>query len=318
MITNILLPLDGSALAERPLPYAARLAKATRARLRLLYVTSGVPASPARAREELDNAARIEYLAQDLRRQGVQATTRTMPADTPATAILDAAGDSPADLIVMSTHGRSGIGRWLYGSVADEVLRQAAVPVLLISAACHQPWPEDRPLKVLVPLDGSDLSEAALGPARALSEAVGATLLYLGVVVESTDAVALLDPIGVTIRQASPRPYEEAQAYLAQMSATPGPGQPSPDVLVDIGDPSSSIAKIARQEGVDLIVMATHGRTGLARLTMGSVATTTVQRAHVPILLVRPQELSLRAVEQADEGAAAPELVQAWPPIGTR
>jgi hypothetical protein len=84
--------------------------------------------------------------------------------------------------------------------------------------------------------------------------------------------------------------------------------------LVDVGTPASTISKVARQESVDLIVMATHGRTGLARLTMGSVATTTVQQAHTPVLLVRSPGLELPATEStADPDVMTPS---AWPPIG--
>ena len=82
----------------------------------------------------------------------------------------------------MSTHGHGGLGRWLYGSVADEVLRRVPVPVLLVSAVCAQTWAQDQPLRVVAPLDGSDLAEEALGPARDLAATLGNELLLLGVV----------------------------------------------------------------------------------------------------------------------------------------
>jgi nucleotide-binding universal stress UspA family protein len=316
MIANILVPLDGSALSERALPYATALARRANARLRLYHVTTDI-GSPADIRAELDIEARTDEIASQLRAQGIQATAVSAPVYLTVQAILSAATNPPADLIVMSTHGRGGLGRWLYGSVADEVLSQADVPVLLVSAACHHPWPEDRPLKILVPLDGSDLSEAALGPARLLSHTLEANLLLLRVIEEDADADWRFEPEHLAIDRTSPPAIEVAQQYLQEFAEVTGPITSAVDMLVDTGDPSVAIAATAEKEGVDLIVMATHGRTGLARLTMGSVATTTLQRANVPILLIRPAGLERSGVEPAGEGPDK-ALPEAWPPIGTR
>lgn len=316
MIANILVPLDGSALAERALPYAATLAKTSNARLCLYHVASDV-SSPSDVRAELDTAARLEQLAAQLRAQSVQATARTASVNPAATSILGAASDPPADLIVMSTHGHGGLGRWLYGSVADQVLSQANVPVLLVSAACDHPWPQDRPLKILVPLDGSDLSEAALGPARVLSHTLGANLLLVRIVEQDADDAWRFDATRLAIRRMTPDQVQEAQEYLGGIADLPGPTTGPIDVLVDSGDPSSAIATTAAREDIDLIVMATHGRTGLARLTMGSVATTTLQRSHVPILLMRPLAPAQTTSEAPMESieATRPEV---WPPAGVR
>src|SRR5207253_5755743 len=101
-------------------------------------------------------------------------------AEGPAADVIYAqAAASRASLIVMSTHGHGGLGRWLYGSVADEVLRRVPVPVLLVSAVCTQTLADDQPLRVVVPLDGSDLAEEALGPARDLAVTLGSALLLL-------------------------------------------------------------------------------------------------------------------------------------------
>lgn len=289
MIANILVPHDGSALSERALPFAASLSRAADARLWLVHARpSAVPLLDPD--QGLDPGAMIEGVAAQLRERGLKATARTMHGDAPSV-ILDASVDMPADLIVMSTHGRGGLGRWLYGSVAEQVLLRATVPVLLVPAACDHPWPEDRRLKILVPLDGSDLSEAALGPTRVLSRTIGADLLLLRVVEQEADVVWGVNQAGVATLRVRPEELGEAHQYLDGIAAPPGAPADSTDVLVDSGDPSSAIPRIARQEGVDLIAMATHGRTGLARLTMGSVATATVQRSHVPVLLVRPPEL---------------------------
>jgi nucleotide-binding universal stress UspA family protein len=262
----------------------------------------------------LDPSAMIEGVAAHLRERGLKVTARTVHGDA-TSVILDASVDMPADLIVMSTHGRGGIGRWLYGSVADQVLVRATVPVLLVPAACDHPWSDDRRLKILVPLDGSDLSEAALGPARALSHAIGANLLLLRVVEQDAGVVWGVDRIGVPIQRVTPDELGEARQYLEDIASPPGPVDTSVDVQIDEGDPSAVISRIVRQEGVDLIAMATHGRTGLARLTMGSVATSTLERAHVPVLLVRPPGLERLTNQPSERREAMPP--DAWPPIGT-
>lgn len=314
MFANILVPLDGSSLSERALPYAARLAKGAGAHLRLLHVQPKELDSK-HPWIEADVGARIEDLAGRLRAQGVQATARTIAAEPPVDGILAGADEPPADLIVMSTHGRSGIGRWLYGSVADAILRRSIVPVMLIPSTCDHVWSADRPLKILVPLDGSDNAEVALGPAQMLRRAMGAELFLLRVVDQSSDVVWRFDPVGLQMREIPPVQIEHAQAYLTTIASAPAPGGETMGTLVDVGTPASTISKVARQEDIDLIVMATHGRTGLARLTMGSVATTTVHRAHTPVLLVRSPGLEQSSTEAApDLDTVSPPSV--WPPIG--
>jgi nucleotide-binding universal stress UspA family protein len=315
MIANILVPHDGSALAERALPFATSLARAADARLWLVHArASAVPLLDPE--HGLDPSAMIEGVAAHLRERGLKATARTMHGDA-ASVILDASVDMPADLIVMSTHGRGGIGRWLYGSVADQVLVRATVPVLLVPAACDHPWPDDRRLKILVPLDGSDLSEAAVGPARVLGRAIGADLLLLRVAEQGADVVWGINRAVVPTLHVTPEELGEVRQYLDGIAAPPGALAGSTDVLVESGDPSSVIPRIARQEGIDLIAMATHGRTGLARLTMGSVATVTVQRAHIPVLLVRPPGLE-RPMDDPSPAPKEAEPPDVWPPIGTR
>jgi nucleotide-binding universal stress UspA family protein len=296
MLATILVPLDGSALAERALPYATAVALAANSSISLLHVTSDVETSH-RPQIELDAATRLERLAERLRAQGPRATARTMPGDV-AGAIVDAAGTAHADMIVMSTHGRSGLGRWLYGSVADEVLRRAELPILLVSAACDHPWPTDRPLKILVPLDGSETSEAALTPARELGSMLGADLILLRSVEPAAAPNLAFNPEEIRLEMVAPEPsLHQSQDYLEEIASKLKASLRSVDVLVEVGEPATSIAAVARQEKVDMIVMATHGRTGLARLTMGSVALATLHRAHVPVLLVRPASLRVEMAE---------------------
>src|SRR5438045_2196060 len=157
MSTTILVPLDGSPLAARALPFADHLARASGSRLVLVraYLPNGDSLSvrvhhPEQSREERANIdrglAQAELVAttDKLRRAGLTVDARFVEA-APAEAILDVSAASGADLIVMSTHGHGGLGRWLYGSVADAVLRRATTPVLVVSATALPRWAQDQP-----------------------------------------------------------------------------------------------------------------------------------------------------------------------------
>jgi nucleotide-binding universal stress UspA family protein len=224
-----------------------------------------------------------------LRADGLTVTAHVSHQD-PVAATLDAAQLHHADLIVMATHGRSGLGRMVYGSVADQVLRHAEVPVLLVPSMIDHTWPTDRPLTVLVPLDGSAWSEAVLGALDTLLPfgPSGADLLLL-----RTIDPPFAPPYGDGYIYAPSNEEAEragALSYLDGAAARLAERGYTTRVEVTVGRSSTTIASVARDRGVDLIAMATHGRSGLARAVLGSTATATIQRAGVPILLTRPTE----------------------------
>ena len=303
MVTTMLVPLDGSDLAEQAVPYATRLAKAADARVILAHARNPLIMTDAPAYE-------LGAVAERARADGVAAETCILDVyrDEVAEVILEAAREQRADLILMSTHGRGGLGRWLYGSVADRVLRSAEMPVLLVPAACRRAWAEDRPLRILVPLDGSPLAEEALDRSAELAETLGAELFLLQVVQIPSYAMYgeayVYQPFNEEAELANARDYLERVAERLR-----GDGRTVKTRAI-LGAPAFDVAKAARDEGVDLIAMATHGYGGLARLVMGSVATGTLQRADVPILLSRPAAVA-QSVEEATP-AAEPEA--ATPP----
>ena len=183
MLNTILVPLDGSTLAEEALPDALVLARAAGARVVLMRAIP--PRRPGSATDEFDSIKHeLEALADRRRDEGIRVDAvvhRTFMTDV-GPAICSAAEDEQAGLIVMSTHGRSGLGRWVYGSVADSVLRQAEVPVMLIRSQADHDWPKDRTMRILVPLDGCDLAEEALGTAAELATILKAELHLVRVV----------------------------------------------------------------------------------------------------------------------------------------
>ena len=285
MDQQILVPLDGSPLAERALPLARVLAKAGQAQLILLRVIS-----PPTGHDPGDADGSVEAVTTYLRDQAARLTdvrgveTAVAVGDA-ADAILDQAERRPADLVVMSTHGRSGIGRWVYGSVADAVMRRSPVPVFLVPADCPTTWPHDRAPRILVPLDGSELAERALDPAVELAKLTGAELLLVRVVEPHPMEYGVAS--GAVVMDPTPE-LERAHAYLADISARLRPRELTVRATETFGFAVSAISDAARGQGADAIVLSTHGAGGLSRLLMGSVATGLVQRAHVPLLIVRP------------------------------
>jgi len=296
MIENVLVPLDGSELAERALPYARVLAKNRAIRLYLIRAvvpgdlldTGPVPDEP---KLRADAEAYLEGLTSG--RLGNASVRASVYYGEAAETILAEMRARKIDLLLMSTHGRSGLGRWIYGSVADQVLRNATVPVLLVPSACNRTWPDDRPIRIAVPLDGSDLAAEVLTPARDLAKALDGEIHLIRAVEQPSYAYVGRSPNAVDLPVAVPVPMggasqAEAENYLGRIAAElRAMGQYAESHVIG-GGAVSGIIDLSRDIGADVIAMATHGRGGVVRMLMGSVATTVLQQSSIPIMLVRP------------------------------
>jgi nucleotide-binding universal stress UspA family protein len=290
VLSTILVPLDGSALAEQALPFAERVARVAQSRVILARVVPAFSAAETSTEASIALTAReyLEEVASRLRR--AESTVEVaVPKGDAAAQIVGAVAAHGADLIVMSTHGRSGIGRWLYGSVADAVIRLARVPVMLIPSDVSVPWPTDRRFQIVVPIDGSLLSEAVLGPAVELATGLDAEVILAEVV--TWPPLVYSDPIELL-------PYDpeeqlaEARGYLADVATRLRNSGASVRCLADVGrKPAETIVRLAHDEHADLIAMATHGRSGVARVVLGSTTTGTLKHAGIPLLIVRPPDL---------------------------
>jgi nucleotide-binding universal stress UspA family protein len=275
MLTTLVVPLDGSVLGDRALPFATRLVRATNGRL--ILVRAGL----ARKTWDLDEevltllaetrraAAELTAVADRLQAEGITVET-CVRYDDAAQAITNLARDRQADLIVMSMLGASGVGRSVYGGVVEGVLRRTEVPVLLVPTVCETTWPTSRVLRVLVPLDGSAAAEAALDPALALTEALGGELLLVHALPEAPDEAEASAVTG----------------YLDTVSGATGHSAPTIRLRVHVL-PHAPLATIARELGADVIALTMHGR-GRTRRLAGTMASDTLRRACVPVLLVRP------------------------------
>ncbi len=299
----ILVPLDGSALSERALGPAARLAAALAdkagdepVRLILLRVVSPVAL-----------VAADPMLYDELMRMGsdeAQAYLNTVAgALTPGKAVVEThttvgssadeivryAGDHGVDLIVMSSHGRTGSRRWVYGSVAEKVLHHAPCATVIIRAHVAVDTFANR--RLLVPLDGSPLAERALEPALAVADAVRADVMLLRVVAGQEPLPESLAPagekVGAALSEATAREVEAAEAYLQRLY-----GQyPNQHLFFDVtetpGDIAEAIVAYADGHQADLIVMSSHGRSGIGRWLHGSVAEKVLRGANCATLIIR-------------------------------
>ena len=305
MFQSILVPLDGSALAETALPFAAALARGSGAQLTLTraalaHTPPGGDAISDQVAANNEAEAYLAAVAERIRPSAPELQTATTYGPA-AEMILAERRVRDADLIVMATHGRGGLGRLLYGSVADQVLRASPVPVLLVPANLSQMLPADKPARVLVALDGSDRSAEILAPAAALAKALGAEMSLLQSVKlerNPNDATSLRDTLLLIEPSAAPERRDGAEVHLERLAVDLRAEGLSVQVHAVTGDAAGVILSEAGSQQADLIAMATHGRTGLARLVMGSVTSAVLKSAQRPLLVYRPTELHVAETEE--------------------
>lgn len=277
MSKQILVPVDGSALSGRALPFASAIAQRTNSRLILVQAaTARGPSAERQATKMSEAESFLEYLAAQLKEAGPDAETHVHYGDAEG-AILDLSNN--VDLIVMSTHGRSGIDRWLYGSVADAVLRKTEVPVLLIPPHCEL-W-QPRPLRLLIALDGSQRAEAVVTPAVALAAALEAHIILVRVVENGGKTERDQD---MSEAKATPA---QALEYLGQLRERCD-GR-TWETEVQVGRPGPALAAAARDMNVDVIAMTTHGGGTESSHALGDVANAALHLTNVPLFFVRPK-----------------------------
>jgi nucleotide-binding universal stress UspA family protein len=308
MIRKIAIPLDGSSFSERVLAHLPRLGHPDAVDLLLIRVIDTTRQYSYIApdavhifdftqwRQEAENYLR--RVAGELRVLGYRVHTTVADGDV-ATSICEVAKAQDVDLIAMTTHGRSGLQRWIMGSVAERLIRISQQPVYLI-----RPGKDVRASgalqRLLVPLDGSTLAEAALETALKLPLEAGAEFLL----VQAIELPELWGEEFVSAETVASLPSVEEQEALAQ-TYLDGIAQSlrrqgySARIHIETGHPATVIAAAAVSQSVDMIVMSTHGRSGLSRWVFGSIAEKVVRTVECPVLLVRagvnPQETAGQA-----------------------
>lgn len=332
MYSKILVPLDGSMLAEKALPYALDLANHFNAKLlimRAVEVAGLVADSPEREMELINNAelymkevsSTLTNTKVDLHIDPERLETMVVYGN-PVQQLAELAPFEKADLIVMTTHGRSGFSRLVMGSVAGQLLHRSPVPIMLIRPmevkndqllvetlmGIGEPFSncfEAEKCRVVLTLDGQALSEKALGPAIELAQKLNAKLHLLSVVFPAPPMV-YGDMVGLgysqtDIEETDKRLVEDAQKYLTDIQAKVEAKGVESVAAVRSGATADEIVDYALKVKATAMVMATHARSQVGHVFMGSVAEEVMRKSHLPVLMISSQTQSVPVkVEQPE------------------
>jgi nucleotide-binding universal stress UspA family protein len=309
MCRSILIPLDGSATAEHALPTALALARRFEATLKVVHVHTPVWGANAEGgiydalvdrelREEMQ--AYLDSVIQRLSEVTKVVLSSALLDGLVAGAINRHAMQSGVDLIVMTTQGRGPVSRFWFGSVADRLVRQSTIPILFVRAQESEADFTQEPEfgRVLIPLDGSQLAEQILEPTAALAVATNAEVTLLRVVQQLTPdghspdsgRVSGLRPGLLTqLQEMDRQEWQRAEEYLDQRAEQLRQRSLNAHTrVVSHRRPATAILDDASTHGGELIALATHGRGGLKRLLVGSVADKLLRGSTTAVLVYRP------------------------------
>lgn len=296
MYRRIMVPLDGSHFAEAALPLAHSVSRRTDAPIHLVTVLEPVPPFAYGEWEAAAEEWSEDYLKNVRDRLAPGAGDRVSTAlrsGHVVDALADEAAKRDVDLVVMATHGRGLLSRTWLGSMADAFIHQTDLPVLLVRPDKDEvpEVDEDRSFRrILIPLDGSDLSESAIAHALEFGGLFDAAYHLTRVVAYPMDLASPYLPHTVQMNQSLVAEAKEAaESYLeGQARAFAERGlEVSTGVIVD-SQPGHGILAEAKAAECDCIAMATHGRSGLSRAILGSAADKVLRGSHTPLLLYRP------------------------------
>lgn len=323
MADRLLVPVDGSAFAAQALPYAVTLARRCGGDIVLVravppVVPIGTPTAHLAGTGLAAWQAEAEAAEVDLARlraeveaQGVSVATTVLAGD-PAAVVLELSRAPDVRLVVLATHGRSGISRWVLGSVAERILRDATRPLLLLTPRALAAGTADRlGQTVVVAHDGSAFSDRVLPPVLALAGCLETPLTLVRAVEPGTiyamEVRALFDTVHPRdlAQQATDAAREQLRAVVAACE------QQGADVatVVDVKPAAELIVGSAADRGAGWIAMASHGRGGLSGLVLGSTALSVLRQSTLPVLLVSGQfdEAAASSTGATAEAAARPD-----------
>ena len=299
MFTKILIPLDGSKTAEKVLPYARFLANSLKLPVELLAVVDIVEMA---THISADRARYLDTMIEDSVRnsgQYLKGVAGTFPGtNTKCTLekgkaeqmIIETAAADKGTLVTMATHGRSGINRWLLGSIAEKVLRAATNPLLLVRATDEAKADRVATLKsIVVPLDGSELAESVLATVAELAKTLKLEVVLFRAYSIPYSAYASAEGYyAVDYEELLKAMREEAVDYLEKKTeAVKKLGIDKVSCVAKEGFAADEIISLSRKSPDNLIAMCTHGRSGVKRWVLGSVTETVVRHSADPVLVIR-------------------------------
>jgi nucleotide-binding universal stress UspA family protein len=296
MYEKILVPLDGSELAELALPYAEELSGRLGSEVTLIYV-SELSKDPYQHMHQFYIQKIAEATQQNVQRYSERLDSRRATQvnsdillGNPADRIVEYADKEDIGLIIMSTHGRTGIKRWTLGNVADKVVRATKRPVFLIRAKGDHPDVRDKGIlrRALVPLDESRGAEAVIPYIEELAFRIRMEVILLRVLasgyVSGSDYVVLT---GEQVEQDKATAVDYLNRVAARLKGKGIAVATEVRAITDGGHTAEEIIDLASQMRVDLVAMSTHGRSGVGRWVLGSVAERVLSGGDTHLLLVR-------------------------------
>jgi nucleotide-binding universal stress UspA family protein len=298
MYSRILIPLDGSKTAEKVLPYARRLATVSHVGVGLLGVVemtdiagdiaaNEAPYAEALIREAVrDSKDYLENLAKTFRNGTVRCSVEQ---GRPEDIIIAAAAADKDTLIAMATHGRSGVSRWLLGSVTEKVLRGTVNPLLVVRAPEDSQTEGEAALSsVIVPLDGSEIAETVLSAVAALAKALELKVILIRVYGLPLATYGGDDYYVPDYLELKDQIKDEADGYLSsRASLLRTQGVANVSTVVIEGSAADAIISLARKTPDNLVALSPYGRSGLQRWVLGSVTEKVVRHCEDPVLIVR-------------------------------
>ena len=300
MFTRMLIPLDGSKTAEKVLPYARFVAGTLKLPVELVAVVDIVEMA---THITAARASHLDIVIEDSVRnseQYLRGVAGTFPGGTKCTVekgkaeqvIIETAAADKGTIITMATHGRSGINRWLLGSIAEKVLRGTTNPLLLVRATEQEKAESVASLKsIVVPLDGSELAEGVLPAVAELAKTLKLAVVLFRAYNLPTSAYADDEGEGyyeINYDEMLTATRDEAVAYLEKKTeAVKKMGIANVSSVAKEGFAADEIISLSRQSPDNLIAMSTHGRSGVKRWVFGSVTETIVRHSADPVLVIR-------------------------------
>jgi nucleotide-binding universal stress UspA family protein len=291
-LRRILFPTDFSASADEVMKHAAFLARESGAELHVLHVydvpaarpTSGPDAGETDFKKRISE--RVNQISGEYGGEGLRTVAVIRTGEAPAPVINDYAREAAIDLIVLGTHGRRGLRRVFMGSVAEETVRSAPCPVYCIRQDSEEHTPAPRfPQRIIVPIDFSEYAARAVAAARRF--AIGDAEIHLVHVVEEMVPPAIYGLEYPTYHDMTAEVEQHAKVELGNLAGSIVGGEGQVIQAVITGYPASAITDYAQDNDADLIVLTTHGRSGVERLLLGSVTEKVIRTSDVPLLIVR-------------------------------
>ena len=296
MYKHLIVPLDGSALAEAILPLVAQLARKMQARVTLLHVLEANPPQEIHGERHLTSEAEaVAYLEQVKEKYfpapiEVRAHVHETGVRDVAQSVVAHASEFDNDLIAICTHGRSGLPGFLFGSIAQQVLNLGRTPVLVLYPHKLEKRGKFDCINLLVPLDGDPEHEQGFRVALQLAQTCAASL-HLVMVVPTLSTLPGEQAATATLLPGTTNAMlkinqELGERYLRGLNRSAASTTTPITWEVRRGDPARAIVKAARQAGSDMIVMGTHSKSSMDSFWSGSLTPKIASRAHIPLLLV--------------------------------